>query len=109
MQEQYEATHKSLRKQEVEKLGEDMDRIHHRNRGEKDRNHRTHDVDGVAKGNQKTHRIDNADHGDDHRSDDQFDISKEIPQQQEDNQSGNRCRPLHLCEHLIAEGILGNW
>jgi len=90
---------------QVEEFRKDVHRVHHCNRHQKDRDHRTHDVDGIAQPDQRPHRGDHGDHRHNHRGDDQHELAEEHQHEDEDHQHGQRCRDRHLHEHLVAEGI----
>ncbi len=92
----------------VEGLRKDMHRVEHCDRHDEDRDHRTHDVDGVAGDHQQCHGRQRRDHGDDHRRNHQHQIAKEPPHQSEDDQHRKWRGDRHLVEHLDAERVLGH-
>ena len=92
----------------VEEFRKDVHRIEHRDRHDENRNHRAHDMNGVAADHQQRHGRDRRHHGHDHRRNDQGQIPEEQPHDQEDHHHRQGGGDRHLDEHFDAEGILGN-
>ena len=92
----------------VEKFAENMHRVGHGNRHQEDGNHGAHDVNGIAKADQQTHRDHYADDGHEHRRNDERQAPEEKEQQQKDGEAGQRRGGGHLYQHFNAEGVLCN-
>ena len=92
----------------IMKCREQMHRVQHGYRHDKDRDHRRHDVHRIAGDHQCAHRHQHRHHRHHHRRDDHIPLPEENPHQTVDQHhrcgGGNR----HLDEHLDAELILCN-
>ncbi len=92
----------------VEKLGDHVHVIEHGDGHNKDRDHGTHDVHGVAGDHQQAHGGCRGDHGIVHGRQDDHGRPEKEPHQQEDDHHGDGRGDGHLLEHLHTESVFGH-